>query len=78
MTTTETQVVEAQRSINYYKRRLATIVHLFREDKLDLLNCNQDKVRKAVEGYRRFEGDQNYDSTLPLTIETFILGDSMI
>ena len=59
--------------LKYYEIRLKFIRETFRQEGIDLLNKNKDKIRSLVQGYNRFKNHENYNLILAEFPETFIL-----
>ena len=60
-------------NITYYKIRLNLIADLFKENQIDLLQKNIDKIKDLVKGYKEFKNYPEYDPSLADFPEVFII-----
>ncbi|MDO8516512.1 MAG: hypothetical protein Q7S33_00140 [Nanoarchaeota archaeon] len=72
--------MQDEKDIRYYQQRLEIIEDIFvtslhDSEERKALDNNHNIVRKVLEGYNQFKNHPDYDSVLPGTIETFVLGE---
>ncbi len=60
-------------NLKYYQVRLNFVLSLCRSGQFDLLQENESKIKRLLEGYRSFKDHPCYESGLINSVETFAI-----